>query len=42
MNAVKDEFARVGRKGDEVESIPGLLGTGRWRRLTGGVTMDSG
>ena len=42
MNAVKDEFARVGRKGDEVESIPGVLGTGRWRRLKGGVTMDSG
>ena len=42
MNAVKDEFARVRSKGDEVESIPGLLGTDRWRRLKGGVTMDSG
>ena len=42
MNAVKDEFVRVGRKGDAVEHIPGLLGTGRWRRLKGGVTMDSG
>ena len=27
---------------DEVELIPGLLGTGRWRRLKGGVTIDSG
>ena len=31
------------RGGDEdIEEIPGLLGTGRWRRLKGGVTMDSG
>ena len=26
-----DSFVRVGRKGDESELIPGLLGTGKWR-----------
>ena len=41
-DAVKDDFVRVGRKGNDVESIPGLLGTGKWRRLNGGATMDSG
>ena len=44
VDAVKDGsgFTRVGRKGDETEAIPGLLGTGMWRRLKGGITMDSG
>jgi hypothetical protein len=42
MDVVNDGYTRVGRKGDETESIPGLLGTGKWRRLKGGVTMDSG
>ena len=43
VDAVKDSsFTRVGRKGDETEAIPGLLGTGKWRRLKGGITMDSG
>ena len=42
-DAVKDDkFTRVGRKGDDLELIPGLLGSGRWRRLKGGITMDSG
>ena len=27
---------------DNAELIPGLLGDGPWRRLKGGVTMDSG
>ena len=27
---------------DNVELIPGLIGSGPWRRLKGGVTMDSG
>ena len=31
-DAVRDgSFTRVGRKGDDTESIPGLLGTGKWR-----------
>ena len=43
VDAVRDNsFTRVGRKGDETEAIPGLLGTGKWRRLKGGITMDSG
>ena len=42
MDVVNDGYTRVGRRGDETESIPGLLGTGKWRRLKGGVTMDSG
>jgi hypothetical protein len=37
-----DSFTRVGKKGDSTELIPGLLGTGKWRRLKGGITMDSG
>ena len=42
VDAVRDNsFIRVGRKGDETEAIPGLLGTGKWRRLKGGITMDS-
>ena len=40
--AVRDDsFTRVGRKGDNSDLIPGLLGTGKWRRLKGGKTMDS-
>ena len=35
-------FTRVGRKGDDTEAVPGLLGTGKWRGLKGGITMDSG
>ena len=42
-DAVRDDsFTRVGRKGDHTESIPGLLGTGKWRQLKGGITIDSG
>ena len=41
-DAVGDGFTRVGRKGDNEELVPGLLGIGKWRRLKGGVTMDSG
>ena len=42
-DAVRDDsFTRVGRKGDDTESIPGLLDTGRWRQLKGGITTDSG
>ena len=42
-DAVRDDsFTRVGRKGDDREGIPVLLGTGKWRRLKGGITMDSG
>ena len=41
-DAVGDGFVRVGRKGDNDELVPGLLGVGKWRRLKGGVTMDSG
>ena len=42
-DAVRDDrFVRVGRKCDESELIPRLLGTCRWRQLKGGVTMDSG
>ena len=26
----------------DVELIPGLLGSGKWRRLKGGITIDSG
>ena len=43
MCAVGDgKFTRVGRKGDNKELIEGLIGSGKWRRLKGGVTMDSG
>ena len=43
VDAVKDDqFTRVGRKGDNLELIPRLLGSGRWRGLKGGITMDSG
>ena len=42
-DVVRDSsFTRVGWKGDETEVIPGLLGTGKWRRLKGGTTMGSG
>ena len=42
-DAVREgSHARTGRRNDERELIPGLLGTGKWRRLKGGVTMDSG
>ena len=43
MGAVGDKKAAGdrGNKGRE-ELIPGLLGSGKWRRLKGGVTMDSG
>ena len=42
-DAVRDSsFTRVGQKGDSSELIPGLLGTGKWGRLKGGITMDSG
>ena len=42
-DAVRDDsFVRLGRRGDESELMPGFLGTGRWRRLKGGFTMDSG
>jgi hypothetical protein len=37
-----DGPSRTNRGSDDVESIPGLLGTGKWRKLKGGVTMDSG
>ena len=36
------EAAKADKSKDDAELIPGLLGTGRWRRLKGGVTMDSG
>jgi hypothetical protein len=42
MDVVNDGFTRVGRRGDESELIPGLLGARKWKRLKGGVTMDSG
>ena len=38
-DVVNDGFTRVGRRSDEAELIPGLLGAGKWRRLKGGVTM---
>ena len=42
-DAVKnDKFVRVGRNGDDLVLIPGLLGSGQWKRLKGGITMDSG
>lgn len=42
-DVVRDSsFTRVGRKGDDTEMIPWLLGFGKWRRLKGGITMDSG
>ena len=42
-DVVKDSsFTGVGRKGDDTEAIPGLLRTGKWRRLKCGITMDSG
>ena len=42
-DAVRDDsFGWRGRRGDGPELIPGLLGTGKWRMLKGGVTMNSG
>ena len=42
-NAVGGQgFLRSSRKREDVEEISGLLGTGQWRRLKGGITMDSG
>ena len=42
-DAVRDNsFTRVGRKGDDTEIIPSLLGVGKWGRLKGGITMDPG
>ena len=35
LDAVKEDLVRVGRKGDDVEAIPGLLGTGKWRNYYG-------
>ena len=41
-DAVRDDsFSRVGRRCADMESIPGLLGTGKGRRLKGGITVDS-
>ena len=42
MDVVNDGLDKSGRGGDDSETIPGLLGTGKWRKLKGGVTMDSG
>ena len=43
VDVVRDgSFTRVGKKVDSIELIPGLLGTGKWRRPKGGITMDSG
>ena len=36
------EVVKASKGKDDVELIPGLLGTGKWRRLKGGVTMDPG
>ena len=41
-DVINDGFTRVGRRGDESELTPGLLGAGKRSRLKGGVTMDSG
>ena len=42
-DVVRDSsLTRVGRKGDDTEMIQGFNGVGRWRRLKGGMTMDSG
>ena len=40
-DAVADSKAS-GRSEENVELIPGLIGSGKWRKLKGGVTMDSG
>ena len=42
MDVVNNSFRKVGRRGDESELIPGLLGAGKWRRLKGGGSVISG
>ena len=39
---LKDWLKSRPSRRSEPEIIPGLIGDGRWRRLKGGVTMDSG
>ena len=41
-DAIGDARAGPARKGENIEQISGLIGIGKWRKLKGGVTMDSG